>query len=800
MISILGSERHTHTAENSNQSSQTMISIENLDDAAPLVEEALGKNCWKDRDLGWVECPGSSQHTAKSSPNDCKVFVNFNGPPRLHCFHASCHQELREANGKLCTAWLNATVRARRAGTKLTPDQLEARALREMWTKRTTAAKSQILRENAWSVAEIIQTSPIPLNTDPTTHWKDLLGIFGDTDVIWVGDLYDSGDPECRSQFKTKTDWVASGAVPGAFTCPAVFNPGVFSRSLANVKYSPYLVVESDTLDKDQTASLFRWLRQSAGLHLVAVVDTAGKSVHGWFQMPDPELLERLKLVLPVMGCDRAMFSPAQPCRLPGAIRDGQYQKLLYLDTPAANGECDLAELIPLPPVYYDGVSKNWLMPHKYNGWFNANQGDVTRYLSFHGYSSKASPSTGMSAIEHALYCIQQGQSVDYASSLAGYDAGHYVISGKRILVTSSPTLIPPKQGDFPLIKSILEKMFDDQLPYFYGWLHGSLQMFYQSKTWRAGQVVAFAGPPKSGKSLLQDLLTKMFGGRSGQAFKYMTDRTNFNGDLFGAEHLVVEDAAESVDIRARRHAGSFIKQVAVNKSHSCERKHADALTLTPRQRMTISLNDDPERLQVLPPIEGDIQDKIMLFKVKCFPMPMPTSTGEEIEAFGKALRKELPAFIDFILNWSIPSELQDTRSGVKAYHHPDLLAALRHSAPEETLLELIDEEFFSGPKPQTLPWNGRARNLYRELVGSKDVTRAKEAQVLLRSSTLCGKYLGRLASDNVDRVERHTRDNYEDWTIYPPEGKEAYRERNIHNPARSPKMALRLRERLGLQ
>jgi len=481
------------------------------------------------------------------------------------------------------------------------------------------------------------------------------------------------------------------------------------------------------------------------------------------------------------------------------AVDTGDYQRLLYLDAVGSNGTCNLDDLVPLPQVYYDGVGKNWVIPNACGGWVSGNQSDVIRHLTLRGYDSTRSPRGLGSELDYALDHVQQRQFVDYCAALAGYNAGHYIIGGKRILVTSSPTLIPRQKGEFPLIKGIVEKMFESQLPYFYAWLHLSLQMFYLGKTSSVGQAVALAGKKNSGKSLLQGLLTKMFGGRSACPFKAMTDRTNFNSELFGAEHLAIEDAAESVDIRARKHAGSYIKKIVANKTHACERKHADAITLTPRWRMTISLNDDPELLQVLPPLRGDIEDKLMLFKVAKHPMPMPTSTNAEVALFHQALDSELPAFIDFILDWQIPSNLVCDRLGVIPYHHPDLVAALKQTTPEEILVELIDEEFYTWPKPKSGDWFGRARDLYRELTGSKDAARAKEASDLLRSPAVCGRYLKRLATDNPERVEATTtKDHYEMWTIYPPEGKTAYRQKHPRIPADGKTCAQRLAERVA--
>ena len=117
---------------------------------------------------------------------------------------------------------------------------------------------------------------------------------------------------------------------PGQFTCPGVFKCGIHSRSNHNVLLRRYLVVESDVLTKDQIGGVFSWCQQF--MRLRAVVDTAGKSLHGWFAAPGAEAEKELKAILPELGCDPSLFKVAQPCRRPGAARDGKTQALLYLD------------------------------------------------------------------------------------------------------------------------------------------------------------------------------------------------------------------------------------------------------------------------------------------------------------------------------------------------------------------------------------------------------------------------------------------------------------------------------------
>ena len=65
---------------------------------------------------------------------------------------------------------------------------------------------------------------------------------------------------------------------------------------------------------------------------LHCIIDTAGKSLHGWFDAPRNKLLEnRLKAGLEEFGCDPKVFTYSQPVRVPGAYREGKMQRLIWL-------------------------------------------------------------------------------------------------------------------------------------------------------------------------------------------------------------------------------------------------------------------------------------------------------------------------------------------------------------------------------------------------------------------------------------------------------------------------------------
>ncbi len=435
--------------------------------------------------------------------------------------------------------------------------------------------------------------------------------------------------------------------------------------------------------------------------------------------------------------------------------------------------------------AYYDGGRKSFWIKNTRGGWTSVTEGSMKRQLQMRGYSNKRQEGNLLSLADDKLAKIQIENDVAYAGPLAGYSSGPREIGEHRILVTTSPNIIVPVPGDWPVIRQFLHNLLGtdehDQLAYLYGWLKcGFISL--RNGIPKHGQAMTIAGEKGCGKSLLQRIFTVILGGRAAKPYRYMTGGTDFNADLFGCEHLMIEDESASTDMRARRALANKIKNFTVNTVQSCHAKGCDALSLEPFWRLSITLNDSPEDLLVLPPIDDTISDKIIMLKARRAPMPMPTATPDQQQKFWNTLVAELPAFLAFLLEWEIRPKLRCERFGVRAFQHPELLEALSELASESKLLRLIDEVIFGpdgppcepngdvgcsrGPSPKRTSWVGTAEALERLLLRSDFV---QEAKKLLYWSNATGTFLGHLARDRPDRVLQRRTGSSRKWEILPP-------------------------------
>jgi len=305
--------------------------------ATEIAEQILGRIDWMTPTEGYCDCPGQNRHSNKSSRRDCAVYLDHT--PTLHCVHHSCENIITATNKKLRDAILRGKpAEARRITAE---DKARKRERDDSERVRLRAAKAlpQVLKEFAWPYQQIVASSPTSITGNEPEHWKLLLQKFETNDVVWIGDKFDSGRSEHAKHFKPAGEWLKHRAAPAPFICPVAFKNTSCARSNDNLVARRFLVVESDTLSRDAAGAVFRWLHEGCDLKLVAIVDTAGKSLHGWFEFEE-DLLDDLKLVLPAFQCDPKLFTASQPVRLPGALRDGmagKYQKLVYLSPKASH-------------------------------------------------------------------------------------------------------------------------------------------------------------------------------------------------------------------------------------------------------------------------------------------------------------------------------------------------------------------------------------------------------------------------------------------------------------------------------
>ena len=408
------------------------------------------------------------------------------------------------------------------------------------------------------------------------------------------------------------------------------------------------------------------------------------------------------------------------------------------------------------PLLYYDASGAYWVEACAGN-YLQVDKSSAKLHLRAGGLS-KDEYVGNLNQLENALLLAQKERSLDYAGPLSGHAPGVFRTSdGRRALVTSGTRIIKAEPGEFPAFhKFTFELLGAVQQERLFGWLKAARDA-QAAGDFRPGQLLALAGPSGCGKSLLQALIGEWLGGRTAKPFRYMMGETPFNGDLAGAEHWCIEDENSSTDMRQRRRFGAALKEAVVNREFSIHPKNKQAFTLPTFRRVTLSTNDEEENLAILPPLDGSMLDKIMLLKCS------PAKVGTNRKATWSKLTGELPALAAELDGWKIPKRIQDSRYGVEAFHHPDLIECLTSLSPEERLRNLIDSVLFANRRE---PWKGSSAELERDLRNSSF---GFAVDKLLSWSGACGVFLARLANIYPARITRHRDACGVHWTIGKP-------------------------------
>jgi hypothetical protein len=331
--------------------------------------------------------------------------------------------------------------------------------------------------------------------------------------------------------------------------------------------------------------------------------------------------------------------------------------------------------------------------------------------------------------------------------------------------------LIVPEAGDFQNIEAFLNALLGpDATIHFCCWLKIAYGALRNSER-RPGQALILVGPPGGGKSRVQHhIITPILAGRCADPKSYIFRATDFNSELIGSEHLMIEEIPSSTRYDERQTLGEKIKEIIANDTARLHKKGVDACTVAPLWRLSMSLNEEPEKLRCLPPMTGDFVEKLIMFQVtdaRDF-WERFEKESDPRRAFREGIERELPAFVDFLTHMQIPEKLRDRRYGVKSFMPAELSQTLFENEPESHLLLLIDKAgIFDGSRPY---WEDDAEDLKHLLCRDESPVCGSAKRLLNSHETACGQYLARLAKQYPKRVEKKRTAIKRLWRIYPPE------------------------------
>lgn len=515
-------------------------------------------------------------------------------------------------------------------------------------------------------------------------------------------------------------------------------------------------------------------------------------------------------------------------------VKSGDDEAAAFVPGPAAGPPVfDAAKVAEELRIYWkigDGDSF-WMLSHD-DRWVRLTKDatvDAMRSIPDRMIAIKARENEMLSEARQVMHFTRMNRAVDEVlPSLPGYESKiHELASGERVLVKQAPRMVEPVRVPFDNMRRLIEAQMDrseyggiDQSPYFHAWCKVSAEAirYGEPGNWRAGHAIILAGPRGCGKNRLQEqVITPLLGGygRYADPGKFLFEADEFNGDVFSAEHLMLSEipmpSQRTVD---RTSLAEKIKQIVANPAQRMRLMRTEPCSVSPFWRLTISVNDDPDKLRSLPLITQDFGDKVLL--LHCVKGPIPLIERNTIEAqkhFREVMAAELPGYLYWLLNeFEIPEAMlkyedgtDATRFGFKEYHAPCIKEELFNDTPAAQLLSLIDSAVFT--RGAGAPYDdepSEAVNGARlwDLVGDKEVVntvtgvrlklwqgKAETLQMLLTNEggytcnvatmakklfqhNKCSSLLGRLYADEQfkdERVSKGDTNRWKGWIIGPP-------------------------------
>lgn len=189
--------------------------------------------------------------------------------------------------------------------------------------------------------------TPIPTDSE---FKRFLTAAFAQGETVCICEQVEEGKPATSGSFIPVEEWIRRFDSPdslllkpdredGVFVRINPFKPNLYSGSDNDVAAYRHVLVEFDDKPKAEQEKLLR----DSGLPISVLIDSGGKSIHGWVRVDAADRKEwdarRDEIYKSIPGIDPKNKNPSRFSRLPGAWRGENRQKLLATTIGASSWE-----------------------------------------------------------------------------------------------------------------------------------------------------------------------------------------------------------------------------------------------------------------------------------------------------------------------------------------------------------------------------------------------------------------------------------------------------------------------------
>jgi RecA-family ATPase len=198
-------------------------------------------------------------------------------------------------------------------------------------------------------LSRVVFKAPKPVDTD-SQFKRFLTAAFAPTEIVCICEQVEEGRPIASGSFLPVEDWIKRfdsaesilfrrDRTDGVFVRINPFKTGLYSGSDNDVSAYRHVLVEFDDKPKQEQEKLLR----ESGLPISVLIDSGGKSIHGWVRVDAANRKEwdarRDEIYKTIPGIDPKNKNPARFSRLPGSWRGDCQQKLLATSIGANSWE-----------------------------------------------------------------------------------------------------------------------------------------------------------------------------------------------------------------------------------------------------------------------------------------------------------------------------------------------------------------------------------------------------------------------------------------------------------------------------
>ena len=360
---------------------------------------------------------------------------------------------------------------------------------------------------------------------------------------------------------------------------------------------------------------------------------------------------------------------------------------------------------------WFDG--KNYFVQDGSGGFFINTKDECLLDLQCrHDLSARPARHENVSEVKRALFQINTAKRVEAGLPFCFTKSPIVKHENRTYFNTARVTPLSPidrdvTHEDFPVIWDWMNHMLGSQIDHEIDWLSFAYQNALAG-TPKRGHAHFLVGPPNCGKTLYNtQVLGQLFGGGI-KASEYLTGKSDWTDHLFEYGAWLVDDEAPSASPAMHTAFTAKLKEHIANDSFLIHGKFKKSGRVFWRGRISCTLNDDPVSMRLMPDLDMSIKDKLMVFKCND-----GYNFGGDVKGI---IKKELPAFAQYLANYEIPDERKDVRFGVKAFINEDLEERARADSRYSHIIELI-AIFRHQLKGD--PWDGTCSDLMMALAAN---------------------------------------------------------------------------------